>query len=89
MIANIECNFFFFYTSDSHGLGCVCLVTDVLCVVKDVVDPVTDEQLAKFVVGSHSRSHPKAKEQPETPAEEVSVPPILRENVTKPVFCVP
>jgi DNA replication licensing factor MCM2 len=31
---------------------------DVLCVVKDSVDPVMDEMLAKFVVGSHLRSHP-------------------------------
>jgi DNA replication licensing factor MCM2 len=31
---------------------------DVLCVVKDMVDPVNDELLAKFVVGSHIRSHP-------------------------------
>ncbi|KAG1734718.1 MCM-domain-containing protein [Suillus paluster] len=32
---------------------------DVLCVVKDNVDPVQDELLARFVVGSHLRSHPK------------------------------
>ncbi|EPQ57599.1 MCM-domain-containing protein [Gloeophyllum trabeum ATCC 11539] len=32
---------------------------DVLCVVKDAVDPVQDELLARFVVGSHLRSHPK------------------------------
>jgi len=31
---------------------------DVLCVVKDSVDPVMDELLARFVVGSHLRSHP-------------------------------
>ncbi|TIC30661.1 MCM-domain-containing protein [Wallemia mellicola] len=31
---------------------------DVLCVVKDTVDPIIDEMLAKFVVGSHLRSHP-------------------------------
>ncbi len=31
---------------------------DVLCVVKDNVDPVKDELLARFVVGSHLRSHP-------------------------------
>ncbi|KAG9221036.1 hypothetical protein CCMSSC00406_0002364 [Pleurotus cornucopiae] len=31
---------------------------DVLCVVKDGVDPVADELLARFVVGSHVRSHP-------------------------------
>ncbi|CAA7396009.1 unnamed protein product [Spirodela intermedia] len=32
---------------------------DVLCVVKDVVDPVKDEMLANFVVDSHFRSQPK------------------------------
>lgn len=32
---------------------------DVLCVVKDAVDPVQDEMLAQFVVGSHLRSHPQ------------------------------
>jgi len=32
---------------------------DVLCVVKDTVDPVVDELLARFVVDSHLRSHPK------------------------------
>jgi DNA replication licensing factor MCM2 len=32
---------------------------DILCVVKDTVDPVIDELLARFVVGSHLRSHPR------------------------------
>ncbi|KAJ0740531.1 putative DNA helicase [Helianthus annuus] len=32
---------------------------DVLCVVKDVVDPVMDEMLATFVVDSHFKSKPK------------------------------
>ncbi|KAK4836622.1 hypothetical protein QYF36_025501 [Acer negundo] len=32
---------------------------DILCVVKDVVDPVIDEMLAKFVVDSHFKSQPK------------------------------
>ncbi|KAK9456890.1 MCM2/3/5 family-domain-containing protein [Dipodascopsis uninucleata] len=31
---------------------------DVLCVVRDLVDPETDGRLAKFVVESHNRSHP-------------------------------
>jgi DNA replication licensing factor MCM2 len=31
---------------------------DLLCVVRDQVDPVEDERLAKFVVKSHSRAHP-------------------------------
>jgi DNA replication licensing factor MCM2 len=32
---------------------------DVLCVVKDTVDAVKDELLARFVIGSHLRSHPR------------------------------
>lgn len=32
---------------------------DILCVVKDIVDPVTDEMLAKFVVDSHFKSQAK------------------------------
>ncbi|KAJ1654484.1 MCM DNA helicase complex subunit [Dispira simplex] len=32
---------------------------DALCVVRDTVDPVKDELLAKFVVQSHIRSHPE------------------------------
>ncbi|KAF6250945.1 minichromosome maintenance protein 2 [Scenedesmus sp. NREL 46B-D3] len=36
---------------------------DVLCVVRDIVDPVQDQRLAEFVVGSHARSHPEADEE--------------------------
>ncbi|XAR48265.1 DNA helicase [Bertholletia excelsa] len=32
---------------------------DILCVVKDVVDPIKDEMLATFVVDSHFKSQPK------------------------------
>lgn len=31
---------------------------DILCVVRDTVDPAEDERLAKFVVNSHGRAHP-------------------------------
>jgi DNA replication licensing factor MCM2 len=31
---------------------------DILCVVRDAVDPVIDEQLARFVINSHMKSHP-------------------------------
>ncbi len=31
---------------------------DILCVLQDVVDPIADEKLARFVVASHMRSHP-------------------------------
>lgn len=49
---------------------------DVLCVVKDTVDPVQDELLARFVVGSHLRSHPKF-----TPEEEINVGTTLDADV--------
>ena len=35
---------------------------DVLCVVRDTVDAVGDEHLARFVVGSHMRNHPLSDE---------------------------
>ena len=31
---------------------------DILCVVRDTVDPVQDEMLARFVVNSHVKHHP-------------------------------
>ncbi|VEN64463.1 unnamed protein product [Callosobruchus maculatus] len=35
---------------------------DILCVVRDEVDPIQDQHLAKFVVGSHIRHHPAKRE---------------------------
>jgi DNA replication licensing factor MCM2 len=35
---------------------------DILCVVRDTVDPAEDERLARFVVSSHGRSHPGTNE---------------------------
>ncbi|KAF2069914.1 hypothetical protein CYY_008766 [Polysphondylium violaceum] len=32
---------------------------DITCVVRDVIDPIADAQLAKFVVQNHVKSHPK------------------------------
>ena len=43
---------------------------DVLCVLQDIVDPVSDERLAKFVTGSHMRSVPTRELEPgETPPQ--------------------
>lgn len=39
---------------------------DILCVVRDTVDPAEDERLARFIVGSHSRSHPTTMAQSQT-----------------------
>lgn len=35
---------------------------DVLCIVKDEVDPMQDRHLAKFVVNSHIKHHPTNSE---------------------------
>ncbi len=51
---------------------------DVLCVVKDSVDPVADELLAKFVVGSHRRSHPQF----DAETEEMDVATSIDEDVS-------
>merc|ERR1719245_1549233 len=35
---------------------------DILCVVRDTVDPAADEHLARFVVASHMVSHPRSED---------------------------
>ncbi|CAI5438107.1 unnamed protein product [Caenorhabditis angaria] len=42
---------------------------DVLCVIRDSVDSVEDERLAKFVVGNHIKHHPDNKENEEEDEE--------------------
>ncbi|KAK9319563.1 MCM2/3/5 family-domain-containing protein [Lipomyces orientalis] len=44
---------------------------DILCVVRDLVDPDTDARLAKFVIESHGRSHPGNDEEDEEDANGV------------------
>ncbi|KAM9361674.1 DNA replication licensing factor MCM2 [Symphorus nematophorus] len=61
---------------------------DVLCVVRDTVDPVQDEMLARFVVGSHIKHHPSSKEGGVALEEMVlpntsDVPPIPQELMRK------
>ncbi|KII62739.1 DNA replication licensing factor mcm2 [Thelohanellus kitauei] len=34
---------------------------DIICVIRDIPDPVNDENLARFVVQSHERHHPHSK----------------------------
>ncbi|KAI3989440.1 hypothetical protein MKX01_032542 [Papaver californicum] len=66
---------------------------DVLCVVKDVVDPVLDDMLAEFVVESHSKSRAKganlddmsvsnSQADPDASAEPVD-PEILSQDMLK------
>ncbi|XP_068598516.1 DNA replication licensing factor MCM2 [Brachionichthys hirsutus] len=61
---------------------------DVLCVVKDTVDLVQDEMLARFVVGSHIKHHPSNKEGGVALEEVVlpntsDIPPIPQELLRK------
>ncbi|KAJ1256440.1 hypothetical protein BS78_K026400 [Paspalum vaginatum] len=49
---------------------------DVLCVVKDIVDPFTDEMLARFVVDSHARSQPKGANLEDRVASDVDDDPL-------------
>ena len=51
---------------------------DCLCVVKDIVDPVQDESLARFVVNSHARSHPDGVAEGDAEADAMSS--LLREG---------
>ncbi|KAI1170998.1 MCM-domain-containing protein [Nemania sp. FL0916] len=46
---------------------------DILCVVRDTVDPAEDERLARFIVTSHSRSHPSTQgnEEPQSADRDV------------------
>lgn len=62
---------------------------DCLCVVKDTVDPVQDELLARFVVGSHVRNHPSNVEgvfdvsSPDNTSEPSADPDIIPQNVLR------
>ena len=56
---------------------------DILCVVKDVVDPVLDERLAEFVVSSHMRAHPDAERGLEAAATAVDKDVLPQEMLRK------
>ncbi|URE30000.1 DNA replication licensing factor [Musa troglodytarum] len=56
---------------------------DILCVVKDIVDPVTDEMLARFVVDSHARSHPASNSRDELASSRPVDPEILSQDMLK------
>ncbi|XP_066256670.1 DNA replication licensing factor Mcm2 [Euwallacea similis] len=42
---------------------------DILCVVRDEIDPIQDQHLARFVVNSHIRHHPSKKDVEEAVVE--------------------
>ncbi|KAK3378117.1 MCM2/3/5 family-domain-containing protein [Podospora didyma] len=48
---------------------------DILCVVRDTVEPAEDERLARFIVGSHSRSHPLTNTQATAGGQSMEVEP--------------
>ncbi|KAJ2799599.1 MCM DNA helicase complex subunit [Coemansia guatemalensis] len=56
---------------------------DVLSVVRDEVDPVKDEMLGRFVVESHSRSHPLFQAPPEQEEEEAASDDIVPQNLLR------
>lgn len=61
---------------------------DILCVVRDTVDIVEDERLARFVVGSHIKHHPNTVEEGTGGEEQVlpnttGVEPIPQELLKK------
>ncbi|XP_048244361.1 DNA replication licensing factor mcm2-like [Haliotis cracherodii] len=59
---------------------------DILCVVRDTVDPVQDERLAKFVTSSHMKHHPNSTEQTEDLLENLNntgIEPIPQELLKK------
>ncbi|KAK6029004.1 MCM2/3/5 family protein [Ostertagia ostertagi] len=45
---------------------------DVLCVIRDTVDPVEDERLARFVVGNHIKLHPNRQVSDDEASEEAT-----------------
>lgn len=56
---------------------------DVLCVVRDLVDPEADEELAEFVVNSHDRAHPLNRDKIRDTAEEQPHGPIPQDVLRK------
>ncbi|GIY51642.1 DNA replication licensing factor mcm2 [Caerostris darwini] len=47
---------------------------DILCIVRDQVDPIQDKQLAKFVIQSHVNHHPANKNIDKTTLQEMEDP---------------
>ena len=67
---------------------------DVLCVVRDTIDPEVDERLAKFVVASHGRSHPSFESNGNTDEGLIHHTPISQDLLRKYILfarehCVP
>jgi DNA replication licensing factor MCM2 len=56
---------------------------DILCVVRDLVNPELDERLARFVIDSHMRSHPLKTEDVEDDYMEDEDSRVLRTRLEK------
>jgi DNA replication licensing factor MCM2 len=61
---------------------------DILCVVRDTVDPAADERLAKFVVNSHISSHPNSRAAEAAAAMETEAEAETQEEPMNTVFGV-
>ncbi|KAK9461116.1 MCM2/3/5 family-domain-containing protein [Lipomyces oligophaga] len=61
---------------------------DVLCVVRDLVDSETDGRLARFVIDSHSRSHPGQDDNADEDLEMADSPSssLPQTNLTSEIF---
>ena len=56
---------------------------DVLCVVKDTVDPVADERLATFVTGNHIKHHPNADPDTDSATFDKPNPNIIKQELLR------
>jgi DNA replication licensing factor MCM2 len=56
---------------------------DVLCVVRDLADPVKDEHLARFVLASHARCHPDATVAEQRRELEATDPDIIPQDILR------
>ncbi|KAL2358463.1 minichromosome maintenance protein MCM [Cryomyces antarcticus] len=58
---------------------------DILCVVRDTVDPAEDERLANFVVNSHGRAHPVNAAGAATPSPSADAMAVERDESNQPL----
>lgn len=56
---------------------------DILCVVKDIVDPIQDERLADFVIGSHIKSHPNFDAKTQAEAQATEDPDLINQDLLR------
>jgi DNA replication licensing factor MCM2 len=57
--------------------------------MQDIVDPFTDEMLARFVVDSHARSQPKGANLEDRVSTDVDDDPLAAARQADPDVCIP